>query len=102
MIKITLYKKAITSIGHAGYQEKGKDIYCAGVSAILLGAMNWFDPLDIQYEILDGLVKFKLINELNDNLFKLDLLKIQLKSFCSKENKKYISIKNIEKECYEK
>ncbi len=102
MITITLYQKAITCNGHANFSSKGNDIYCAGVSAVILSAMNWFKKSDIEYEMADGLFKFKLVNQSEDNLYKLDLLKQQLSSFQQSDFKKYIQIKKSRKENYEK
>jgi uncharacterized protein YsxB (DUF464 family) len=36
-------KLSITAKGHAGYAEEGKDIVCAGVSALLFALPNAFD-----------------------------------------------------------
>ena len=35
MVKITVAPYRITAVGHAGYDEPGKDIVCAAVSALL-------------------------------------------------------------------
>jgi uncharacterized protein YsxB (DUF464 family) len=45
MIKITVLRKdqvilRIEVSGHSGYEIKGKDIVCAGVSAITVGSLN--------------------------------------------------------------
>lgn len=45
MIKITIKKKdsiiyGFTSSGHADFAKSGKDIICAGVSAIVINAIN--------------------------------------------------------------
>ncbi len=102
MITITLYQKAITCNGHANFSENGSDIYCAGVSAVIMSAMNWFQESDVAYEIADGLIKFKLVNDHPQNIYKLDLLKQQLRTFQQADFKKYIQIKESRKENYEK
>ena len=102
MITITLYQKAITCNGHANFSDNGNDIYCAGVSAVIMSAMNWFDEADVAYEIADGLIKFQLVNNDPDNIYKLDLLKQQLCAFQQPDFKKYIQIKKSRKENYEK
>ncbi len=101
MIRITLYNKAITCSGHANFQEKGHDIYCAGVSAVIMSAMNWFEKDDLDYVVEDGLIRMKLINQTEDNLYKLNLLKQQLKSFTQADFKPYIEIKESGKDYYE-
>ena len=45
MVNVTIYKKeglieGFHVSGHAGYAEHGKDIVCAGVSALVLNAIN--------------------------------------------------------------
>jgi hypothetical protein len=40
MIKINHYPNALLVKGHANFDEHGKDIVCAGVSAIIMGALN--------------------------------------------------------------
>ena len=45
MVNVTIYKKeglieGFHFSGHAGYAEHGKDIVCAGVSALVLNAIN--------------------------------------------------------------
>lgn len=81
--------------GHANFAKIGTDIYCAGISAICLGALNWFSEEDINYEIDNGYLFIKLIKLSESNLMKLNLLKIQLKALNHGEYKKYISLKEI-------
>ncbi len=51
MIKITIIRssnqllKSVTIEGHAEYDEPGKDIVCAGVSAVTFGAANAVEKL---------------------------------------------------------
>ena len=46
MIKVTIYKTerqeyvGFDMEGHAGYAEAGEDIVCAGVSALVINALN--------------------------------------------------------------
>lgn len=101
MINITLYNKAISSIGHANYKEIGNDIYCAAISAILQSSLAWFNENDIELEISSGLFKIKLLNDSNDNVSKINLLKLQLESFNQSKFKKYIRITKEGKDYYE-
>ncbi len=51
MIKITITRSSdqrlhsVTIVGHAEYDEPGKDIVCAGVSAVTFGAANAVEEL---------------------------------------------------------
>lgn len=45
MITITQNRNGFNIQGHAGYAEFGKDIVCAGVSALLQGLLVSFDHL---------------------------------------------------------
>lgn len=92
MIKIDFYKFELKISGHAKAGEYGNDIYCAGVSAITQGALNWFNENDIKYFINDGILELKILNKSIDNLNKLDLLKIQLKALDKKEYSKFVKI----------
>ena len=53
-IKYTLIDNKITYLetnGHANYDEYGKDIVCAGVSAIIVGLNNALDELNENVDI---------------------------------------------------
>lgn len=67
MIKVYIKDKQIIIIGHANYDEYGKDIVCASVSSIVTTSVNAcirFDVNSIEYiEEKDKLT----INILNDN-----------------------------------
>ena len=49
MINVTIYKNekhacmGFTAVNHAGYAEAGQDIVCAGVSALMINAINSID-----------------------------------------------------------
>lgn len=45
MIKVSVRKDEITVSGHAGYAEQGKDIVCAGVTALVQTLIKSFDDL---------------------------------------------------------
>lgn len=92
MIKIEFFDNGLKINGHANADNFGNDIYCAGVSSIALGAINWFDQNEIIYKINDGSLELKIIKITNENLYLLKLLKIQLQALMSDEYKKYIQI----------
>lgn len=94
MIKIKIYKNAIFINGHANYDEIGKDIVCAGVSAIAMGALNWFDQQKIKVTIYDGFLSL-IIKDKNQQYYDyIDLINIQLQAIRSSYSN-FISIKTF-------
>ena len=47
MIKIKVTKKNISILGHANYDEYGKDIVCASVSSVVLCSVEAISQFDI-------------------------------------------------------
>ena len=81
MITIDYDKNSIVVTGHANYADNGKDIVCAGVSAIVMGAINWFNDEDIVLSIDNTRkIELSLINKTKSNQEKINLILIQLKS----------------------
>lgn len=93
MIKVSYTKSSIKVSGHALYAQKGKDIVCAGVSAIIFGAVKWFDPKDIKLEQDKKNNSFKLTLKKcsKQNIALLDLIVKQLKPI-EKHYSRYITI----------
>ena len=59
MIAVSVRKDGITIDGHAGYAEAGKDIVCAGVTALTENLIDSIESLTkdtIQYDISPGRV----------------------------------------------
>ena len=57
MIAVSVRKDGITVNGHANYAETGKDIVCAGVTALTQTLIRSLEDLtrdEIQYEISPG------------------------------------------------
>ena len=57
MIEVSVRKDGIEVSGHAGYAENGKDIVCAGVTALIQTLVKSVDDLTedkIEYEISPG------------------------------------------------
>lgn len=57
MIAVSVRKDGITVFGHANYAEVGKDIVCAGVTALVQGLIRSMESLtrdQIQYDIASG------------------------------------------------
>ena len=100
MIKIKVNKtnNKYTSLivsGHSNYDEHGKDIVCAGVSAIVVGGLNALtieNKRKISAKVDDGYVNIDVL-DLNDDKLQLimDVMVIQLKSI-EESYKKYIKI----------
>lgn len=58
--------KEIKINGHAMYEEKGKDIVCAGVSTVVTTTINAILKLDkkaISYESREGFIKIEVLKE---------------------------------------
>ena len=93
MICIKYTNRSIKVTGHACYAKKGNDIVCAGVSAIIFGAIKWFKPQDIKLEQnkKDNSIKLTLKKCSKENMMLLDLIVKQLKPITTKYNK-YIKI----------
>ena len=59
LIAVSVRKDGITVSGHANYAEAGKDIVCAGVTALAQGLIKSLEDLtgdEIKYEISPGRV----------------------------------------------
>ena len=68
MIVVDVRKDGIVVSGHAGYAEAGKDIVCAGVTALVQGLIRSIESLtsdQIQYDITPGRadIHFKDLSE---------------------------------------
>lgn len=62
MIKVTRYADRIEMRGHANYAEHGKDIVCAGVSALIQTLIQSVEELTadkIEYSMSPGTVDIK-------------------------------------------
>ena len=94
MIKVELKDNLITINGHAGYDDKGKDIVCASVSSIVITTINGIieiDPDAIEYSDLDNELVIKKIKE-DDTVNKLLNNMILLLENLAKDYKDYIKI----------
>lgn len=94
MIKVELKDNLITINGHAGYDDKGKDIVCASVSSIVITTINGIieiDPDAIEYSDLDNELVIKKIKE-DETVNKLLNNMILLLENLEKDYKDYIKI----------
>lgn len=66
---------------HAGYAEKGKDLVCAGVSCIVIGALNAIDQnheiCGLEMKEADVSIRVNKLTD-HDTQVKLEMLRIQL------------------------
>ena len=67
MIRATVYRrtadqsfKGLRILGHAGYEQYGKDIVCAGVSALVVNLVNAIEQLTDEAQ---GLIEFKFCRQ---------------------------------------
>ena len=75
MIRATVYRRTVDQsfkglriLGHAGYEQYGKDIVCAGVSALVVNLVNAIeqltdDPIVVQTDEAQGLIEFKFCRQ---------------------------------------
>ena len=80
MISISIKKDEIKILGHANYEDYGKDIVCSSVSSIAITTINAiieFDNESINVEEKDGYLKIDILKHtkevdiLIDNMIKL-------------------------------
>ena len=100
MIKIQInktnnkYSSLIVS-GHSNYDEHGKDIVCAGVSAIVTGGLNALineNKMKISYKVNDGYVNVDVLDIMDEKLqLIMDVIIVQLKTI-EESYKKYVKI----------
>ena len=69
MIKIKVAKKNISILGHANYDDYGKDIVCAAVSSITLCSVEAIANFDIKaIDIKQNKDKLDIIINKDDNI----------------------------------
>ena len=69
MIKIKVTEKNISILGHANYDEYGKDIVCASVSSIVLCSVEAISNFDINaVDIKQTKDKLEIIINKNDDI----------------------------------
>ena len=94
MIKVEIKDNLITIKGHAGYDDKGKDIVCASVSSIVITTINGIIEIDkdaIDYSDLDNEIIIRKLKE-DDIVNKLLNNMILLLESLEKDYKEYIKI----------
>ena len=75
MIAVSVRKDGFTISGHANYAETGKDIVCAGVTALVQGLIRSIENLTgdkINYEISPGRVDIEFGNPSEEGALLVD------------------------------
>lgn len=99
-VNVTFIDKCISDVrvtGHANYAKYNHDIVCAGVSAIVIGAIN---AISIDYkenlliEVLEGDIHINVLKKVQRLNTMLNMMYIQLQSI-EETYPKNIKIKNI-------
>ncbi|MEG0033964.1 MAG: ribosomal-processing cysteine protease Prp [Bacilli bacterium] len=88
----------LKSSGHADYDELGKDIVCAGVSAVIFAGLNSFESInDFEINIVDNSsVEIKTKNKITSHdVTVLEVVYNGLKSI-EESYSKYVKIKTKE------
>ena len=85
--------KSLTVSGHANYDKYGKDIVCAGVSAVVTGGINALESQVSNIEIIskENELGVKVINSNEKIQIILNTILIQLETI-ENSYKKYIKI----------
>ena len=102
MISATIVKKpdgeyvGFQISGHAGYEEAGKDIVCAAVSALAINTVNSIEALTADKshgQEEDGLLRFKLTDGCSEqSKLLLDSLVLGLKSIRDTYGKEFLKL----------
>ena len=97
-VNVTFIGKKIESLkesGHANFASFGKDIVCAGVSAVVTGGINALEDeiKNIEITSQDNILGVKVINDNEKIQIILNTILIQLQTI-EASYKKYIKIKN--------
>lgn len=76
MINISIFKNAdgiytgFRSSGHAGFDDKGKDIVCAAVSVLVINTINSIEALtsdkfDLNVDEENGFIEFRILTQIS-------------------------------------
>ena len=69
MIKVEVTKKNISVIGHADFDEYGKDIVCAAASSIVLTSIEAIASFDItSIDVIEKQDKLEIVINKEDNI----------------------------------
>lgn len=103
MVKVSFYYQTSNIVeakvqGHANFDQFGKDIVCAGISAVVIGTLNALDNLVNQDEVkinqTDKEIIITVLSITNNNQMILKTMLWQLKTI-SDQYRKNITIKEV-------
>ncbi|MGN0435776.1 MAG: ribosomal-processing cysteine protease Prp [Wujia sp.] len=102
MIKATFYKNGdsyigFSVIGHAGYENAGKDIVCAGVSTLTINTVNAIEALTenrIKIDVDDmGSIKLRFIGDSDEQgQLLVKALELGMTGIMNDYGKKYVEV----------
>lgn len=103
MVQVNFKKKgehliSLEVSGHANYADKGEDLVCAGISAIVIGAFNSFNemaPNAFDFIVEDNLLRAVSKNYDSRNHELLTVVYYQLKTV-EDQYSEFINIKSME------
>lgn len=105
MIKIIIHKNqedkitGFSSLGHAEYDKRGKDIICSAVSVLIINIINSMehlttDEFDLKQNSKDGYIDFRLKDKPSDYAsLLLDSMELGLRGIQNEYGNKYIKCK---------
>ena len=85
--------------GHAGFARRGRDIVCAGVSALVLNTMNSIekfteDDFSCKQEEKSGLIEFIIVSEVSsESALLMDSLFLGLKGIEQEHGGRFVKVK---------
>ena len=92
-------EKNISILGHANYDEYGKDIVCAAVSGLVLNTINSIeafteDKFSCAQDEKSGLVEFIIVSEVSkESALLMDSLFLGLQNIQHDYGKRFITVK---------
>ncbi|MDQ7983185.1 MAG: ribosomal-processing cysteine protease Prp [Spiroplasma sp.] len=99
MVKVNLYYQQDKIVklevsGHANFDQVGKDIVCAGISAVIFGTLNALDNLISKNEVkiieAKNKITIDILKVTDDNQMILQTMFWQLKTISSQYTKNII------------
>ena len=98
MIKVEVTKKDITILGHAMYDDYGKDIVCAAVSSTIITSVESIAAINVNaIDVIEEENKLQIIINMHDDITN-KLIKTMISLLSELEKKYPKNIKIINKE----
>ena len=90
--------QSITSMGHAGYNKKGRDIVCASISVLFINTVNALEhfcntQMDVKTNEDTAFLQCVFLNQLtNQEVLLLDTMVLGLEMISQEYGKKYCEL----------